>query len=774
MSSQEPAELGIHPTGFDKPRPAEVLSISAIAPHIIVEEVQALGQAAEHIDSAETPLEITLAVLSRHEEMGWLTGDVESTPEKSVSGTQATLAEEIYPNKAKTELIEFDRTAVGILALHWVLKGDYKSFTDCQAGPTKLTQESFAALKAYTHAVLQTDADFDAMETFMVINDLGKITEVVETVAKRTGLRDVDHDKVLLVGLENHPDISPSFERLSPHHQKLILNGLRTKFNIGQFIQGENVPASLEGLVGIDSESLQFYLLHTLYDIAGAAGQSVQNGSLIMNEPTYQNFQMAIASLEASNEKHSIYDAYDMYITQKGKTFGLDATVPTDRAVIRLCCMLRVSDPNRAQEVLATFNNLPTNTRAILESDLNISGVDDAVATLIYYAPAILANIQKNYAENGSNSVPNKDIIDGFGVLARVFQEARIEKKHKDGNGVFTVMAASLAKAASEDPELLQRQNIRLNILGGDAETALKEIAAVDTAKFDALDSLAEIPGHRIVPIGIGGGSDCVQASMLGQLLKQSGKECPAIISIRTQNTGSQGNGSLVGEPRMVEGHGGEISPGVYKILPQTTGTGRFLESIPSEEFPVYLIVEQPGVDLSGQIDSVLATVGEIDTVIGVDTGGDALYSTVGHDESLATPDQDLRSLEAIAKLASKVRKLSCEIAVGIDTPQDGEEVLRNAGAVYYLPTNQEADSVLAKYKEWQMDGSNDDRFGKTSLAWQEALQGRFGVQSLNLPTRVVLDKINPWNPFVHIQPSTRALFFMNVGQHLKAIGGPR
>jgi len=215
MSSQIPTERDIQPTDYDKSRPNEGLSMAEIAPHfIVVEEVQAPGQAAEHMNDTETPLEITLGVLSRHEEMGWLTGDVESTPEKSVGLTQATIAEEIYPNKAKAELIEFDRTAVGILALHWVLKGDYKSFTDCQSGANKLSKGSFDALRAYTQDILKTDADFDAMETFMVINDLGKITEVVETVAKRTGLRDVDHDKVLLVGLENHHDISPSFERL--------------------------------------------------------------------------------------------------------------------------------------------------------------------------------------------------------------------------------------------------------------------------------------------------------------------------------------------------------------------------------------------------------------------------------------------------------------------------------------------------------------------------------------------------------------------------------
>ena len=70
------------------------------------------------------------------------------------------------------------------------------------------------------------------------------------------------------------------------------------------------------------------------------------------------------------------------------------------------------------------------------------------------------------------------------------------------------------------------------------------------------------------------------------------------------------------------------------------------------------------------------------------------------------------------------------------------------------------------------MDGTNDQRFGKTSLAWQLALQGKTGLQTLPLPTRVVTDPKNPWNPFVQVDPSMGGVFFMNLKDHLNAIGG--
>jgi hypothetical protein len=68
------------------------------------------------------------------------------------------------------------------------------------------------------------------------------------------------------------------------------------------------------------------------------------------------------------------------------------------------------------------------------------------------------------------------------------------------------------------------------------------------------------------------------------------------------------------------------------------------------------------------------------------------------------------------------------------------------------------------------MDGSNDSRYGKTPLAWQKALQDKFGFQEVDLPTKVVLDKNNPWKPFIHTQPSTKGMFFMDIENHLRSI----
>lgn len=262
--------------------------------------------------------------------------------------------------------IEFDRTANGIAYLNWVLGGNYEQFTQPQGAPIKLSRESFDRLHDYTKRILKTPEDVDAMITYMVINDLGKIDAVVKHVESTLSIKDVDHDKVLLQALQKHPEISPSFQRLSDHHKGLILRGLEAEFNIGQFMQGENVPASLAGLKGLDRDSLDFYLLHALSDIAGAAGHVKPVGSVILTEPTYRNFDAAIRAIEGFSEGQTLKAVYENFLADRGKVLGLDTNNPIERALTRISLMLRASSSAEAREIRSVFTSLPSNVREIL------------------------------------------------------------------------------------------------------------------------------------------------------------------------------------------------------------------------------------------------------------------------------------------------------------------------------------------------------------------------------------------------------------------------
>jgi hypothetical protein len=396
-----------------------------------------------------------------------------------------------------------------------------------------------------------------------------------------------------------------------------------------------------------------------------------------------------------------------------------------------------------------------------LLKELNKKGTDDGWAILIYYAPALLLNLKESM----------QLALDGYeeyfclDVLAHLYQHARINISKRTGNGVFTVMASDIAKAATENPSSLKCMDFRLVAVGdNDAKAELIPVSGFAESNFPRLDSLSQVTnGQRIAFVGIGGGSDCIQAAILAKLMEREAQiEVAAVISVRAMKSQSQN--------RTVENYESSPINGVYKLKPESTGSGRFLENLPATMFPAYLVIESTNVELSAQLQAAINDCGA-DTVIAVDTGGDALYQIEVEQWHIATPDQDIRSLQAIRDLHCS-RKLSCEIAVGVDAPLNAEEILLQAEARYYYPFKRMADIVAEIYRQWDFTGNNDKRFGKTPLAWQMALLKRLdGWRALDLPTRVVLDESNPWMPFVLIRESMAGMFFMDIDKHLKAIG---
>lgn len=273
-------------------------------------------------------------------------------------------------------------------------------------------------------------------------------------------------------------------------------------------------------------------------------------------------------------------------------------------------------------------------------------------------------------------------------------------------------------------------------------------------------------PGEKFAFVGGGGGSDCIQASVLAEL---TGKPA-CVISVREDKTSSQNPDSgAMGESRTVQNHGGEVSPGVFRIKPETTGSGRFFENLPAERWPMYLVVDSKNGRLREQMQAALDDFGGVDTVVDVDTGGDCLYRTSFFDATQATPDQDLESLIAVSGLNAP-NLLSCVIAVGIDAPDYADEILRlaNARLVHFSPSQR--DHILGLYREFELDGSNETRYGKTPFAWQAALRGETGRIRLPLPDRVVNDPRNPWDPYVVITPEMAGGYVMDVHDHLCAL----
>jgi hypothetical protein len=725
----------------------------------------------------QNAVNFTQDMINKYPELILLTGSANATPEATViPSSESSIGQVLFPGLTKEGLIEFDRTVLGLLALHWVLENDFDSFTSCQKGKDKLSPEQFEILRNFTRGVLSSKERVEAMETYLVINDLGKLESIVKMMEQKTGFSSVDHDLILAKALQECPEVSPSFQRLSGDLQQEILQAIISAFNLGQFVQGENVAASLFALNGMEYKSYLLFAVHSLFDTAGAAGHAVQNGSIIFNEPTVANYLLAIDVIEevAYCRKGQISNAYAIYLDKRLMKFGINNSFQSRenwrklQAITRLCCQMRINDSSGARTLLEVFDGLPRNTQAILINELNRTGIDDGWAILIYYAPSMMLNLMQSLKEQ-----PYQQRVSfALNMLARLYQNARMSLIGRSGNGIFMVMAKDIASVAAKNPVSLEVADFQIRMISDcDAMAEVIEVPIVKAENFSKVSDLSElIKCNSVAFIGIGGGSDCIQAAVLGTLacVSMDKTEVTAIISIRTQITQSQDSAGMQGVDRTVEDYERILLPGVYKLKLESTGSGRFLENLPAQLLPTYLVVESTEVSLVDQLQAVLDEC-KVTTLVAVDTGGDALYQTHVVQGHKATPDQDIRSLHAI-NLLKCPQKLSCEIAVGVDSPMNAEEILIKAEAVCYEVPRDLASIALSLYKKWDFTGDNDERYGKTALAWQMAMKEKYGWTALDLPTRVVLDKARPWMPFVLIQPVMANVFFMEVEKHLQAI----
>ena len=269
-------------------------------------------------------------------ELEWLKGNVNGTPEgESVSE------------------MEFKRTKLSVDLLNWVLEGNYENFTACQSDDIKLSHKSFAEIQQYTRSTLKTNADIYAMQAYLVINDLGKNISFVKQIENELHLQSVDHDELLYEGLKQMPELSPTFSSLLPEYQEIILTGLETKFNMGQFVSSENLPANLLPLQGIDTRSLNFYMIHVFYDIAGAAGHIINDGTVVVTEAYWNNFKAANNAIyDMVCGKQTAIEAYNTYLLERAKMLKLNCMNKEDYAIVKVCNLIRACSPQEADELI--------------------------------------------------------------------------------------------------------------------------------------------------------------------------------------------------------------------------------------------------------------------------------------------------------------------------------------------------------------------------------------------------------------------------------------
>lgn len=375
------------------------------------------------------------------------------------------------PEGEKTAGMEAKRTRLSMNLLKWVLAGKYAEFTACQNDAVKLRPESFAEIQQYTRKMIKTDDDIHAMMAYLVINDLGKVVPFIDKIEEELNLQSVDHDELLYEGLRQKPELSETFSSLAPKYQNLILDGLKTKFNMGQMVQSENLPVHLVPLTNVDYDSFYFYMIHVLFDIGGAAGHVRDDGSIIITEAYWKNFKAAsdeIFSMIAGKATH--VDAYNNYHIFRAKMLGLEFS---DITVVKLCNMLRVNSEAEAKMVKEAYDLQPIQIRELLNKEFSKTGLSDA-GILLYYSPATLSNAVKYFKDNSAENAIKSALDIILPVFATILAQTTAQMS-KDGNAENCIAFIADVAEKAKKPLELQDYSFELTKVNSDYRVNCKK-----------------------------------------------------------------------------------------------------------------------------------------------------------------------------------------------------------------------------------------------------------------------------------------------------------
>ena len=620
--------------------------------------------------------------------------------------------------------IEIDRTFLSLLLFKAAYNNDKSKFP-------KLNDDNFNSLTQFVRNIAVTNEDIEFIVYSLACNDLGKTQKYIDVYKAKFQPDSLDHDQIYAYLVNNEEEIFPGLQSFSQQYKTLYKEGLSANFNLGQFVQGENFPANLKDIQKLSSKARDLRLIAEFFDIIGATGHIDSSKSLILNN---NNVNFFINSIEELTNEPKEY-AYQRNIAAFLKNTGIVADFSNPEwflhdqetyALGRLLALSRAYYPNQADAIKNAIRSLKIEDKNLIISELNKTGYDQQ-AYLVYYLPALIQSFIKS-ADN--------DFYEGvrraLKSLAKIYKEAH--QNSDQSEQIVTIDVSDIARMAEKNP-----------CLAGFSECFNED---------------------KIAFIGGGGGSDVVQASILSIL---SGKQAFA-ISIRASQTTSPGPDNKVNQARVVEGYEKLVTDGVYKISPETTGSGRFLEALPAKQVTIYLVIDAKDGKLTDQIQAAIDDFGGVDRAVMVDTGGDCLFqdATV-YDIAKASPDQDLASAKAISGLSCKASTMI--VAPGIDAPENFHQVLEKAEAVKVEFSSQEKEIILKMYKDYELDGSNPKLYGKTPFAWQAALQGKEGLVCLPLPQSLINDPLNPWEPCVNITEEMAGAYYIpDINKHIEAI----
>jgi len=403
----------------------------------------------------------------QYPEILWLADENVRKTEEGKASVQDAYSQQLFGQK----YIEFDRTIMTLHCLGLILDGSdtaYQDFTQAQPEAAKLSKESFDTLHAQGVALLGSLPEMSAlevrqaMEAALVLGDIGK-SEKARAVFKHYGAHAPDHDdfhgEVMHI-LQTHPELCPTFARLTPAAKKLLTQTANLA-HYGHITHIEGGPSMFAHLQksGLPNSPLILsfdFFVHTC-DVAGALGHVNNHSSLVYTESAHRAMQGVLEACQvlAMPHKQEI-DAYNAYLALRANWLGLNAEDRTERALTRMGAMLRLFTPEEGAILKQAVLQLSADVRTKIIEQLDIRQGEELERTPTYM-PAVLVNLA-NHLGLGSSKEERitQAVILGLPFIARVLATHKQHLATSKADATIPLNFNKAAGVAKTNPRALQ------------------------------------------------------------------------------------------------------------------------------------------------------------------------------------------------------------------------------------------------------------------------------------------------------------------------------
>ena len=192
-----------------------------------------------------------------------------------------------------------------------------------------------------------------------------------------------------------HKNLVPSVQTLDAESQLILLDMLmiHEQFSLGQFLQAENSPASIEWLQdqGPDSVAVRlslFAALCLMCGILGGTGADAWHGSKFMDAQNSQGIVSCIEQLQRLHG-HSCQQIYWGYVAKRVHPLDLATETASGLCLARLACLCRVQTKAEAMSLQRVWGSLDKPHRSVLEDFFLADGISET-AIIFSYLPLVL------------------------------------------------------------------------------------------------------------------------------------------------------------------------------------------------------------------------------------------------------------------------------------------------------------------------------------------------------------------------------------------------